>query len=462
MRLKKKVKFLFLSLATAVSVFCGAFCNMPVKVNAMETDGTFKYLAIGNSITVHPIRPFWWGNWGMAATSADKDYVHTISSYIERRTGSVSMNAIYYADWERTSSGWQRTMKLSELDSLLAPDLDLVTIMLGENVTDTSDIQQDFQNLINYIRQKSPNARIIMIGQFWPDDTLENAKRAVCYTNGISFVDLSAIWGQEYRIGMGATVWGADGMTHVISDEGVAQHPNDAAMAYIGQSVNRLLTFDDYNAVTNADSTVTDGLSPSVKGVWYLYQNGQIATYYSGLYYDPTYGWWLVKNGKVDFGYNDLYLDSQCGWWKITNGAVDFDYTDLYYSPTYGWWKITGGTVDFGYNDLYGSPTYGWWKITGGTVDFGFSDLYNSPQYGWWKINCGTVDSNYTDLYESPTYGWWIVNGGAVIFAYNDLFGSPQYGWWKVTGGAVDFGYTGVYESPTYGPWNIYGGAVVF
>lgn len=252
MNFKKKAKLLLLGLATSLTVFCGAFCSVPMEAEAMGTDGTYKYLAIGNSITVHPIRPFWWGNWGMAATSPDKDYVHIISSFIEQHTGSVSTSSIYYVDWEHASSGAGRNAMLSQLDGLLSPDLDLVTIQLGENISDTTYMQQDFQNLMSYVWSKAPNARIIMIGQFWQNGVIDSAKIAASNYYGVSYVNLSAIWGPEYRVGVGTTVWGADGFPHVISDDAVGQHPNDAAMSYIANEVNRLLVFEDYSSVFDA------------------------------------------------------------------------------------------------------------------------------------------------------------------------------------------------------------------
>jgi aryl carrier-like protein len=207
---------------------------------------------------------------------------------------------------------------------------------------------------------------------------------------------------------------------------------------------------------------IINGLAENADGNWYLYENGEINTAFSGLYCDVNVGWWLVLDGQVAFDYNDLYCDANYGWWKIAGGAVDFGYNDLYGSPTYGWWKVSGGAVDFGYTDLYGSPQYGWWKVIGGQVDFEYSDLYGSPTYGWWKVTGGAVDFGYTDLFGSPQYGWWKVNGGMVDFDYSDLYGSPGYGWWLVNGGAVDFGYTDIFVSPVYGGWKVSGGNVDF
>lgn len=48
-----------------------------------------KILFLGNSITLHGPAPKigWTGNWGMAASSADKDYVHVLLNRITQATG---------------------------------------------------------------------------------------------------------------------------------------------------------------------------------------------------------------------------------------------------------------------------------------------------------------------------------------------------------------------------------------
>lgn len=221
---------------------------------------------------------------------------------------------------------------------------------------------------------------------------------------------------------------------------------------------NSQKVFNFYELLEGRD----DGLYAGNDGAVYLYQNGEIATYYSGLYNDAKLGCWLVVNGRVAFEYNDLYCDSMYGWCKIAGGALDIAYTDLYCSPTYGWWKVTGGMLDLAYTDLYCSPMYGWWKVTGGMLDLAYTDLYCSPTYGWWKINGGALDITYNDLYCSPTLGWWKVTGGMLDLAYTDLYCSPTLGWWKIYGGTLDFTYNDIYLSPTMGYWIVRGGTIEF
>ncbi len=64
----------------------------PTEVLGQQTFGALKanrILFLGNSLTLHGPKPEiqWTGNWGMAASAQDKDYVHLLTAAINARTG---------------------------------------------------------------------------------------------------------------------------------------------------------------------------------------------------------------------------------------------------------------------------------------------------------------------------------------------------------------------------------------
>lgn len=50
---------------------------------SMAGKGSENILFIGNSITLHGKCNYWWGEWGMAASDKEKDYVHQLVKRLE-------------------------------------------------------------------------------------------------------------------------------------------------------------------------------------------------------------------------------------------------------------------------------------------------------------------------------------------------------------------------------------------
>lgn len=42
-----------------------------------------RVLVLGNSITKHPITSYWWGEWGMAASKKENDFVHKLEKMLQ-------------------------------------------------------------------------------------------------------------------------------------------------------------------------------------------------------------------------------------------------------------------------------------------------------------------------------------------------------------------------------------------
>ena len=199
-------------------------------------DGNFNYLAIGNSITLHSKSDYWWNECGMAASKTENDYVQQLKNLIEKGTEQVDEYAYNFSTWEMQKNDRAETLNL--LDGLLSDRLNIITIQLGENVIDTNTFETDFRELIDYVIEKSHNAQIIIIGDFWENGERDNIKSKVARELNCDYVDLSKIKDNEqYFVGLGTTVYGNDGVAHEINHDGVAKHPGDDAMKYIAEEI---------------------------------------------------------------------------------------------------------------------------------------------------------------------------------------------------------------------------------
>ena len=105
------------------------------------------------------------------------------------------------------------------MDPYLNADVDLVTIQLGDNIVAGKEtLYNDFYNIVAHVKEKAPNAQIMVVSSFcWPDPTVTAAQINACNELGATFIDLSPISGNPaYRAGTGGSVYGEDGAWHTI------------------------------------------------------------------------------------------------------------------------------------------------------------------------------------------------------------------------------------------------------
>ncbi len=207
----------------------------------VASEKTFDYVALGNSVTCNDVEEgHWWGSWGMASSSEDKDYIHLVSRWLGGQTPkSVTTTVLDLKKWEVAQD---RNAILKDYEGYFNEHTDLVTIQTGENITSFKEtLGGDYASLVKLIKEKAPNAQILMLGEvLWPSEDIEAAKRGACNAYGVPFVEMTDFlngYDAFYRSAIGAVVSGADGGSHTITDEVVAAHPNDEGMACIAQLV---------------------------------------------------------------------------------------------------------------------------------------------------------------------------------------------------------------------------------
>ena len=126
-------------------------------IESDKKDNPFeKVLVLGNSITLHAPYPSigWYGNWGMAASLRERDYVHVLAAKMDSDIKPVNVS------WESEHTSFD----LSSLDIHFAENPNLIIIRLGENVKDLVDFLHSFSVFVNYIQSKNPNAKSIIAG----------------------------------------------------------------------------------------------------------------------------------------------------------------------------------------------------------------------------------------------------------------------------------------------------------
>ena len=225
------------SLSAAIGALSERINRQDKNREPVEWDAGYNWLAIGNSLTL--IESF---GHGICSTQPDNDYFGLVKAYLETKYDDVTAKRLHYGVWEQSP---YRNAMFDYIDPYLSPDLDLVTIQLGENVAvidrPVSSYREDLAELVKYIRNKCPSAQIIMIDDFW-NNQKSDVRREVAEETGVDFADLAEIRGEkEYQSEAGTVFFLSDGTTDTVSEE-AATHPGDSGMAYIADRVIEKIT----------------------------------------------------------------------------------------------------------------------------------------------------------------------------------------------------------------------------
>ena len=194
-----------------------------------------KYLAIGNSISVHGKCSYWPEQRGMASTYKEKDYYHLICRKLETLYKKVDANVFNFYQWEVQSNDREESYVL--IDSYLKAQPDIITVQLGENIPDYENVIYDYEQLLKHLKTMCPDSIIIVIDAFWRKVD-SDCRRAAAEKENVEFVSLSDIGGmEEYECGLGTRVIDERGGDYTVTHPGVAKHPNDKAMQIIADRV---------------------------------------------------------------------------------------------------------------------------------------------------------------------------------------------------------------------------------
>jgi hypothetical protein len=218
----------------AFIAFGSASSAVELTVGSMATN---RVLFLGNSLTYHPVNTDigWYGDWGMASTSADKDYAHLVVSRIAGLNGGVSpeMKAVNVYQYGQYEQNYRNFNVATNMASLLAWNPDVLVVELGENVETltTAEKQQDFAasflNLLTTFKDKS-HPTIFVRNTWWPDATKDAIMKHATEEVGGVWVDLGNLTLNPLNV---ATSMG------IYTNEAVAAHPSNQGMQVMADGI---------------------------------------------------------------------------------------------------------------------------------------------------------------------------------------------------------------------------------
>ncbi len=229
-----------LSLGLAFIICSFSICSTASAQNELKLGKlkVGKVLFLGNSITLHGPAPEigWNGNWGMAASSQDKDFVHLLIARINKEVGGkVQVKIRNIADFERRLTDFNIEQDLKEE---LAFTADVVILAIGENSAipksdqDRQRMSQALNNLLAQLKKQS-QPKIFVRSQFWPDAEKDKLLKRACEDASASWVDLEQL---------GADPANSARSERKIEHAGVAGHPGDRGMTAIADKIWAALT----------------------------------------------------------------------------------------------------------------------------------------------------------------------------------------------------------------------------
>lgn len=218
--------------ALANTVSSKAQLDSDKYVSITRREGARKVLFFGNSITRHAPKADigWTGDWGMAASSRDKDYVHLVHRAMEEQYGPTDLCIAQGAAWE---TSYHSTDAVLEQYYTAARDFaaDTVIIRIGENIPTAEHLKSSFKEpLRQVIKFLAGSAkRVIVTDLFWT-----GPKNAVfselAEEEGYTFVKISDLEQDEKTMAIG-----------LFEHDGVAHHPGDYGMQCIADRITAAL-----------------------------------------------------------------------------------------------------------------------------------------------------------------------------------------------------------------------------
>ncbi len=201
--------------------------NEKIKIVEHENSSAKRILFLGNSITLHETKPQigWNVNWGMAASSQEKDYVHIVLNALRKRYSEISYAIVNVGEWELNY--WKDDV-IEKFKLARDFKADIIIFRFGENIN-LQYLEKHSLNLYlnNFMKYLNINAeKVIVTDTFWEHGYICNALKCVAEKNGYTFVVISDLGYKDENKALG-----------LFENPSVAAHPGDLGMERIAQRI---------------------------------------------------------------------------------------------------------------------------------------------------------------------------------------------------------------------------------
>ncbi len=187
-----------------------------------------KIMFVGNSITLHGLRPEigWFGEWGMAASEKEKDYVHLVKAKVKEKDPNAAFCICQVSNWEDRYQNGENTFPLFENARDFGADIIVIRLIENcpKNLFEEETFKTEIKKLLSFL-DKEEKARFIITTGFWrhPGD---DALRQIAQEINAPLVELGDLGEQDEMKALG-----------LFEHQGICVHPGDKGMAAIAERI---------------------------------------------------------------------------------------------------------------------------------------------------------------------------------------------------------------------------------
>lgn len=210
-----------------------------------KRNGTLKVLFLGNSITQHGYAAGigWYGTWGMAATSEDKDFVHILQKNIKEKAPDAEFKVANVWDFERYFYNLDNVTAANFKD-YVDFDADIIVSAFGANINNAGNENDptfesgrtfsadDYIKIIDYFNPKG-DAKVIPVLTTLTKTVIADEILKVPAKTDWTLVNTSDLTDSKYTAYpyRDAEVFGSN-----VTD-GVLNHPGDLGMQVMAERI---------------------------------------------------------------------------------------------------------------------------------------------------------------------------------------------------------------------------------